>query len=283
MNVFDCFKQCLKTCFEQYAYIMYNINFYYVKLLYRYGPEYIDEDREINTLFKTQKFVEKMFINNEFCEMTDEDTEHYFRMQSYKVESHINNINVFVKKCNDDIFSTIIDELCIIYNDCYKNDDVFRILTNAFIRNISYTNGLLMDEILQHFRILSDKQKDDLRRICDVTMNKYIDIMFNDVIKSIINNIYNMNVITLETFKKYLKRNRKNIENVKTITVNNDIIHLITDNIRQIVQTSYKGYYLFYILIHDMLKVLRIIIKENCFGCITMDYRKFKEYFIVRT
>ena len=108
---------------------------------------------------------------------------------------------------------------------------------------------------------------------------------------NIIDSIYSMNVITIETLKKYLIGKRKKIEKfekAKTITVDSDIIDLIIDNIRQIVQIPYKDYNMLFDFVKDTLKALRIIIKDNASyyyhgSCLTIDYRKFKEYFIVRT
>lgn len=279
------FEKCLKSCFRKYASIIYNINYYYIIQLYKYGPKYINADREMDALFATQNFVKTEFVDKDF-RTSNEVFAHIFKIPVNEEEMYIDDVYRYVNDCND-IFSTIIDDLCIIYNNCYKNDDVSRILTNVFIRNINYTNGLLMEKIvIPYYGSLRDKQKNDIHRICDIAMTKYIDIIFNDVIMNIIDSIYSMNVITIETLKKYLigkSKKIKKIEKAKTITVDSDIIDLIIDNIRQIVQILYKDYNMLFDFVKDTLKALRIIIKENCFGCITMDYRKFKEYFIVRT
>ena len=241
----------------------------------------------MDALFETQNFVKTEFVDKDF-RTSNEVFAHIFKIPVNEEEMYIDDVYRYVNDCND-IFSTIIDDLCIIYNNCYKNDDVSRILTNVFIRNINYTNGLLMEKIvIPYYGSLRDKQKNDIHRICDIAMTKYIDIIFNDVIMNIIDSIYSMNVITIETLKKYLIGKRKKIEKAKTITVDNDIIDLIIDNIRQIVQIPYKDYNMLFDFVKDTLKALRIIIKDNASyyyhgSCITMDYRKFKEYFIVRT
>ena len=150
---------------------MYNINFYYMMQLYKYGPKYINAEREIDALFETQNFVKTEFVDKDFRK-SNEVFAHIFKIPVNEEEMYIDKMMKGDKEARARLIEHNLRLVAHIVKKFESNtndiDDLIGIGTVGLIKGIdsfspnknvrltTYIAKCAENEILMYFR--SDKK-----------------------------------------------------------------------------------------------------------------------------